>query len=482
VVIFSGGAPLWRTVAVGPERLMLGREGVGGQPLPDERVSRLHAEVGREPGGWSVADLGSRNGTWVDGEQVTGRRTFASPRVLRMGNTLALFTADVRRFEVAGVTAGLEGVRGPLLRAALDRVGMAAAAGEGVLITGESGTGKELAARAYHRVGPHARGRFVAINCAAVPAAVAERLLFGTKRGAYSGAEADAEGYLQAADRGVLFLDEVGELALEVQAKLLRVLETREVLALGASRPQPVEVRVCAATLRDLRAAAASGQFRADLYYRLAQCEVRLPPLRERPEEVPWLLAHALEEAGEGRPEVHASFVEACLLRPWPGNVRELLGEARRAAREAQPAGVRTLRAEHLAAGAGLPLSPVSVAPLPGPLAVSGSVTGAVSIPGPGSVSGLGSTAGAVAGSGSGSVLVPGSAAGPGPVSGPGPGGDTVPPPASASGTAPDRAAVEAALAAHGGNVSAAARALGVHRTQLYRLMRRWGLAPASEE
>jgi len=490
VVIFSGGVPLLRTVAVGPERLMLGREGVGGQPLPDERVSRLHAEVGREPGGWSVADLGSRNGTWVDGEQVTGRRTFAAPRVLRMGNTLALFTADVRRFEVAGVTAGPEGVRGPLLRAALDRVGMAAAAGEGVLITGESGTGKELAARAYHRAGPHARGRFVAINCAAVPAAVAERLLFGTKRGAYSGAEVDAEGYLQAADRGVLFLDEVGELALEVQAKLLRVLETREVLALGASRPQPVEVRVCAATLRDLRAAAATGQFRADLYYRLAQCEVRLPPLRERPEEVPWLLAHALEEAGEGRPEVHASFVEACLLRPWPGNVRELLGEARRAAREAQPAGVKTLRAEHLAPGAGLPLSAVGGASLPGPVAVAVPVSPPavpVLVPGPGAAHGSGVVAGAVADAGSASVPAHGSVSGHGSVVAHGPGGGMVQPSAGASGTAPagappDRATVEAALAAHGGNVSAAARALGLHRTQLYRLMRRWGLAPASEE
>jgi DNA-binding NtrC family response regulator len=484
VVIFSGGVPLLRTVAVGAERLMLGREGVGGQPLPDERVSRLHAEVGREPGGWSVADLGSRNGTWVDGEQVTGRRTFASPRVLRMGNTLALFTADVRRFEVAGVTAGPEGVRGPLLRAAMDRVGMAAAAGEGVLITGESGTGKELAARAYHRAGPHARGRFVAINCAAVPAAVAERLLFGTKRGAYSGAEVDAEGYLQAADRGVLFLDEVGELAPEVQAKLLRVLETREVLALGASRPQPVEVRVCAATLRDLRASAAAGQFRADLYYRLAQCEVRLPPLRERPEEVPWLLAHALEEAGEGRPEVHASFVEACLLRPWPGNVRELLGEARRAAREAQPVGVRALRAEHLAPGAGLPLSSVGEASLPGPVAGPASPP-VVPVFGPG----RGAVDGSVAGPGSGFGVGADSASVPahGAVAAHGPGGGTVPPSAGASGTAsagapPDRATVEAALAAHGGNVSAAARALGLHRTQLYRLMRRWGLAPASEE
>lgn len=427
VVIFSGGAPLLRPVALDGGRLMLGREDVGGQPLPDERVSRLHAEVGRDAAGWSVADLNSRNGTWVDGVQVTGRRTYTAPRTLRLGNTLALFTEDVRRFEASGVMTGAEGVRGPALRALMDRVALAAAANEGVLITGESGTGKELAARAYHRAGPHARGRFVAINCAAVPVAVAERLLFGAKRGAYSGAEADAEGYLQAADRGVLFLDEVGELAPEVQAKLLRVLETREVLALGASRPQPVDVRVCAATLRDLRAAAAVGSFRVDLYYRLARCEVHLPPLRERLEEVPWLLAHALEA---GAPEVHASFVEACLARPWPGNVRELLGEAKRAAREAQARGVRTLRAEHLFIGAGVSLASEDVTPFIG-------FRGA---------------------------------AAPAPVA------------ASPGGPMPDRPAVEAALASQAGNVSAAARALGLHRTQLYRLMRRWGMEPASEE
>ncbi|WP_164012150.1 sigma 54-interacting transcriptional regulator [Pyxidicoccus trucidator] len=421
VVIFSGGTPLLRPVGLDGGRVMLGREDVGGQPLPDDRVSRLHAEVGRDPGGWSVTDLNSRNGTWVDGVQVTGRRTFTAPRTLRVGNTVALFTEDVRRFEVSGVTTGPEGVRGPALRAVLERVALAAAANEGVLITGESGTGKELAARAYHRAGPHARGRFVAIHCAAVPAAVVERLLFGSKRGA----EAGVEGYLQAADRGVLFLDEVGGMAPEVQAKLLRVLETGEVLALGASLPRPVDVRVCAASLRDLSGAVAAGQLRADLYARLARCEVHLPPLRERLEEVPWLLAQAMDA---GAPEMHASFVEACLARPWPGNVRELLGEAKRAVREAQARGAGTLRAEHLALGAGFPLSSEDVTPFIGfrgaPVSVELDLAGVM----------------------------------------------------------PDRAAVEAALASQEGRVSEAARMLGLDRAQLSRLMRRWGMASDSEE
>ncbi len=409
VFVFSGGAPLFHPVPLADGRLVLGREGAGGQPLPDERLSRQHAEVRREGSRWLVEDLGSRNGTFVDGEQVVGRRTFAEPRVLRLGNTLALFREDVRRLAGADVVSGPERVLGPTFRAVLEQVGLAAVAGDTLLITGESGTGKELAAQAFHQSGPNARGRFVAVNCAAVPASVAERLLFGSRRGAYSGAETDAEGYLQAADRGVLFLDEVAELSPEVQAKLLRVLETREVLALGAARAQPVNVRVCSATHKDLRAAVAAGQFRADLYYRLAQTEVRLPPLRERLEEVPWLLAHALRE--QPTPALHATFVEACLSRPWPGNVRELLSEARHTARDAAASGIRSLRAEHLDVEAGMA---------------------------------MGSPAGSAA--------------------------------ASPPSTPPDRATLESALATHGGNVSAAARALGMHRTQLYRLMQRWGL------
>ncbi|MCP3138260.1 sigma 54-interacting transcriptional regulator [Pyxidicoccus xibeiensis] len=406
VFIFSGGAPLFRSVPLDGSPLVLGREDAGGQPLPDERLSRQHAEVRREGSGWRVEDLGSRNGTYVDGEQVVGSRAFPAPRVLRLGNTLAVFHEDVRRLAGADVVVSPDAVRGPTFGAVLERVAPAALAGETLLITGESGTGKELAARAYHQSGPNARGRFVAVNCAAVPASVAERLLFGSRRGAYSGADADTDGYLQAADKGVLFLDEVAELPSEVQAKLLRVLETREVLALGAFRAQPVDVRVCSATHKDLRAAAAAGQFRADLYYRLAQAEVHLPPLRERLEDVPWLLVHALK--GSAAPALHATYVEACLSRPWPGNVRELLGETRSAARAAAASGSRSLRAEHLDAEAGVALA-------------------------------------------------------------------SPPPPATAAPQL-DRAALEATLAEHGGNVSAAARALGLHRTQLYRLMQRWGL------
>jgi transcriptional regulator with PAS, ATPase and Fis domain len=146
-----------------------------------------------------------------------------------------------------------------------------------LLVVGPTGAGKELAARHFHRAGPRPQGPFVAVNCATIPAGLAERVLFGAVRGAYSGADSNADGYVHAADGGVLFLDELGELELTVQAKLLRFLETREVYAVGATRPRTVDVRVCSATHRDLRAMAGRREFREDLYFRLGRPQVALP-------------------------------------------------------------------------------------------------------------------------------------------------------------------------------------------------------------
>jgi transcriptional regulator with PAS, ATPase and Fis domain len=193
----------------------------------------------------------------------------------------------------------------------------------------------------------------VPVNCAAIPETMAERLLFGARKGSYSGATADAQGFIAAAEGGVLFLDEVGELSLDTQAKLLRFLETREIVPLGATRPQRVDVRVVCATHRDLRKSIAAERFRADLYYRLAQLTVTLPALRDRLEEVPWLVAEALARFGApGRST--PGLVEACMTRPWPGNVRELLGALRTAVHAAHDAPAVT--AAHLPEGAGLPL------------------------------------------------------------------------------------------------------------------------------
>jgi two-component system, NtrC family, response regulator AtoC len=198
-----------------------------------------------------------------------------------------------------------------------------------VLVTGDSGTGKELVARALHELSPRAAFPFVAVNCGAIPAELIESELFGHVRGAFTDASRAKKGLADEADGGTLFLDEIGELPLALQPKLLRFLEEEEVRPLGDVRARKVDVRVVAATGRDLRRAVAAGQFREDLFYRLDVVEVRLPPLRERPEDVPALAAHFLARHARLRPELADVRLsdearEALLAHRWPGNVREL--------------------------------------------------------------------------------------------------------------------------------------------------------------
>lgn len=204
-----------------------------------------------------------------------------------------------------------------------------------VLIEGESGTGKELFARRIHAHSPRARQPFVAVNCAALPETLAESELFGAERGAYTGSERQRAGRFEEAHRGTLFLDEVGELALSVQAKLLRALEERVIRRLGGSRDMPVDARIVAATNRDLRAAVEAGTFRSDLYYRLAVVSLRLPPLRERLDEIAPLAGHlVLTLARRHRlppVELEPDAVDALKRYDWPGNVRELRNVLERA-------------------------------------------------------------------------------------------------------------------------------------------------------
>ncbi len=197
-----------------------------------------------------------------------------------------------------------------------------------VLVRGETGSGKELVAHALHELSPRRAGPFRALNCAALPANLLESELFGHARGAFTGAVKDTPGHVQAADGGTLFLDEVAELPLELQAKLLRVIETRTVLPVGAREPIPVDVRVISATHRALREEVEAGRFRADLMYRLRVIPIRLPPLRERPADVLLLSEKIIAELNaRGRRQVAniAAPAEAALERyEWPGNVREL--------------------------------------------------------------------------------------------------------------------------------------------------------------
>jgi two-component system, NtrC family, response regulator AtoC len=197
-----------------------------------------------------------------------------------------------------------------------------------VLVRGESGTGKELVARAIHAASPRMDGPFVAVNCAALPASLLESELFGFERGAFTGAHARRKGLVEAADGGSLFLDEIGDMSLEAQARLLRVLQEREILRIGGREPVRVDLRVIAATHRDLEAMAASGQFRADLLYRLAVFPLHLPPLRERPQDIPGLIEHFLAKHGARKalrpPRPDAESLRRAMAYPWPGNVREL--------------------------------------------------------------------------------------------------------------------------------------------------------------
>jgi DNA-binding NtrC family response regulator len=284
---------------------------------------------------------------------------------VRAGGALLMLLADTLEFHRYGLRAKAGLVAGPKLRKALDTIEAARKVRmlKTLLVTGESGSGKEIAAKAFHGAEPTARAPFIAVNCATIPKDLAERLLFGSRRGAFSGAT-DAAGYVQAAHGGTLFLDEVAELPADVQAKLLRMLETGEVMRLGATSYERVDTRVCAATWRDLRAEVALGRFREDLYFRIGQPEVRLPPLRERLEEVPWHVADALDRSGSPVPlSANAAFVEACLARHWPGNVRELRAEVRRCAATACVESVEVLRAEHLSATAGMPIARAESAP-----------------------------------------------------------------------------------------------------------------------
>lgn len=219
-----------------------------------------------------------------------------------------------------------------VMRAIFKRIGLVADSDNSVLVLGETGTGKELVAQALHANSARHAGPFVAVNCAAIPADLLESELFGHVKGAFSGATADRAGRFREADGGTLFLDEIGDMALPTQAKILRVLQEREVTPLGGRHALPVDLRIVAATHRDLEADVAAGAFRADLWYRLQVITIHLPPLRERPEDIDLLAAHFLQQGGNGRAKrLSGAALAALRAHGWPGNVRELRNTMQRA-------------------------------------------------------------------------------------------------------------------------------------------------------
>jgi transcriptional regulator with GAF, ATPase, and Fis domain len=306
--------------------------------IDDATVSRHHARIELHGGELVVHDLGSTNGTTVDGVRIATAFLGEHAR-LGVGRSAIDFavTAEVEEFAIhPGTELGRLRGRSLAMRrlfAALERI---AATDATVLIQGESGTGKELIAEALHGKSRRASGPFVVVDCGALPATLIESELFGHERGAFTGAVQTRAGAFELADGGTLFLDEIGELDLVLQPRLLRALEGRQVKRLGAGQYRAVDVRVIAATNRDLPAMVSAGDFREDLYHRIAVVETRVPPLRERPEDVELLAEVFADDICEREPAARRDaltpqLVAALRTRHWPGNVRELRNLVERA-------------------------------------------------------------------------------------------------------------------------------------------------------
>jgi transcriptional regulator of acetoin/glycerol metabolism len=340
------------------ERRALDRRGARGRiTVPDPFLSTVHFTLRRDGDRFLVTDAGSKNGTRIDGVR---RATAAldDGAVLEAATTWFVFLP-------AAPTAARGDTFDPLLADELDRLDRIAATDLSLLIRGETGTGKEVAARAVHdRSGR--RGAFVAVNLAAVPSDLLEGHLFGHRRGAFTGATEDRAGLIRAADGGTLFLDEVAELPPAGQAALLRVLQEREVLPLGATAPIAVDVRVIAATHQDLAARIAAGEFRQDLFARLAGHQVSLPPLRRRRVDLGLLIARLLARTGSTAARLSRDAGRALFEHTWPLNVRELDHALRRAV---ALAGADPIEPAHLGLHAAPPPESAAPAPPPAPTA-----------------------------------------------------------------------------------------------------------------
>jgi DNA-binding NtrC family response regulator len=327
-------SPDERTVEVSAPLLRVGTRKGNDLVVEDPTVSRLHFEIVIDGIGHRLRDLGSTNGTYVDGYRVTDIY-LKGGSVIRAGRVeLAVELLD----EETSVPASSADRFGPVIgqslamRELFSLLERASASDATILVEGETGTGKELISQAIHEVSPRRTGPFVVFDCGAVAPSLLESELFGHEKGAFTGASTQRIGRMEEAHGGTLFIDEVGELPAELQPRLLRAIETREVRRLGGSRTIPTNVRIVAATNRDLSLEVNRGSFREDLYYRLAVVRVVSPPLRDRPEDIEPLAEHFIQRACGTDRRKAARLIKSVseanwkLLRrhPWPGNVREL--------------------------------------------------------------------------------------------------------------------------------------------------------------
>jgi transcriptional regulator with GAF, ATPase, and Fis domain len=353
LLVLSGGSkgttrPLGARVAIGkaPDNDLV---------LNDDTVSRHHCELVRMPDGVHVRDLDSTNGTRVDGTRVR-EATIGAGNVLRVGEVEIALRPGAQRAEVMpSEKAEFGGVIGQSLSmrtifGVLERIAPTDAT---VLLEGETGTGKDVLARAILSQSPRSGKPFIVVDCGAVSYSLIESELFGHERGAFTGAVAARQGAFELADGGTVFLDEIGELPLDVQPKLLRVLETKEFRRVGGNKSLHSNVRVVAATKRNLQREVQAGKFREDLYFRLAVVPVTVPPLRARREDIPLLARHILKVTAAGGREHSLSneTLESMMAHDWPGNVRELRNVLERAVYLAQATGTDDLGMVMMAQG-----------------------------------------------------------------------------------------------------------------------------------
>ncbi len=310
--------------------LSIGTAADNGFVLSDPTVSRYHLELEASEAGVRVRDLGSSNGTYSGRSRLRDGDVPWDTALLLGDTVLVVSRAADAAAEAPRALPGFVTVS-PRMLEVVRQVRRLAAFGGSVLVLGETGTGKELVARALHDEGPRRAGPFVVVDCGALPHALVESELFGHERGAFTGAVARHAGAFERARGGTVFLDEIGELSQTAQASLLGALERRRVRRVGGEREIELDVRVVSATHRDLRAEVNRAAFRADLYYRLAGALISLPPLRERPEDVPALVAHFTLDLAGAADALPAELVERWRLQHWAGNVRELRNAVERA-------------------------------------------------------------------------------------------------------------------------------------------------------